>query len=237
MERDSATQDEEAVWGTQSQFRRTPAAAGFSLLDAPRRKDCGSIGATPFNLLLLGAFIISLILFSVTLAKYSELSAELKKGPSCAFNISQDLMSAMIKGSEELKKISDFMCMQCPTGWLAFNNTCYFFSRSSVTYDSAKQSCAVQNSRVVILNNKEEVNFLIQHTGSKGYWISLTDIDTEGKWHWGDGTPLTFSNWNKGEPNNDKNNEDCVEMRPDGFWNDLPCSTKFNFICEATLSC
>jgi hypothetical protein len=54
-------------------------------------------------------------------------------------------------------------------------------------------------------------------------WIGLTDVATEGTWVWADGTPLGFTNWAPGEPNN-SNNEDYGSMRKNDAlaqWNDL----------------
>jgi len=41
-----------------------------------------------------------------------------------------------------------------------------------------------------------------------------------------------FVNWAPYEPNNDKNAETRIIMRPDGLWNDTNQNGKFNFICE-----
>ena len=41
-----------------------------------------------------------------------------------------------------------------------------------------------------------------------------------------------FTNWAPREPNNDKNDETAIIMRPDGQWNDTNQNGEFNFICE-----
>ena len=50
-------------------------------------------------------------------------------------------------------------------------------------------------------------------------WIGLSK--RESGFGWTDGSALAYINWAAGEPNNwEGNNEDCVEMFSNGYWND-----------------
>merc|ERR1711935_955973 len=78
--------------------------------------------------------------------------------------------------------------------------------------------------------------------GHEHFWTSGTDQGEEAKFFWmGTGKPVTYQNWNAGEPNNfeyeDGEQEHCLEMWDrDGKglgWNDTPCSFSTFFICEA----
>lgn len=56
-------------------------------------------------------------------------------------------------------------------------------------------------------------------------------------WGWTDRTSLGFLNWAQGEPNTafhpgDVADENCVEMYPDGRWNDNNCLQKRGFACR-----
>jgi hypothetical protein len=55
-------------------------------------------------------------------------------------------------------------------------------------------------------------------------WIGLNDRVAEGTFAWADGTPVAYTNWDAGEPNNGLSGEDYAEIRRDsamGRWNDL----------------
>ena len=44
------------------------------------------------------------------------------------------------------------------------------------------------------------------------------------------GENITFSNWEKGQPNND-HSWNCVFLKPDGYWHAAECSGAWPYIC------
>ena len=66
-------------------------------------------------------------------------------------------------------------------------------------------------------------------------WIGMNDFDVEGDFAWINGTAVTYTNWNGGEPNDYNNNEDCTEMivfvGSEGAWNDAFCEGEKDFVC------
>lgn len=77
--------------------------------------------------------------------------------------------------------------------------------------------------------------------GNDHFWTSGTDLAEEGSYFWmATGRPITFTNWNAGEPNNFRyengEEENCLELwNRDGKgmkWNDTPCSFETYFVCE-----
>jgi hypothetical protein len=70
-------------------------------------------------------------------------------------------------------------------------------------------------------------------------WLGGTDAVKEGTWVWSfSGLPLTYQNWNRGEPNANNSSENCLEILARGFyggWNDITCSYLWASVCEKHL--
>ena len=63
-------------------------------------------------------------------------------------------------------------------------------------------------------------------------WIGLSDRDKEGNFAWVDGSPMSFTYWNAGEPNNWQCFEDCGDLVNGHYWNDNQCTKSFAYICK-----
>ncbi|XP_041667821.1 CD209 antigen-like isoform X3 [Cheilinus undulatus] len=121
-------------------------------------------------------------------------------------------------------------CRHCSAGWTYTTSRCYYFAFSSTlirrTWQDARDFCRKQGGDLAVIDSREK---------NSGFWIGLRDVDEEGNWRWLDGTPLTVSFWNTGEPNN-QGNEDCAATYPRDnpffSWNDAPCSHHLKWICE-----
>jgi len=110
----------------------------------------------------------------------------------------------------------------------------------------AEQYCRFHGMHLASINTEEEQRNLEEHIQSFGmghehFWTSGTDQAEEGKFFWmSTGKPMTYENWNAGEPNNfqyeNGEQEHCLELwNRDGKgmrWNDTPCSFETFFVCE-----
>lgn len=68
-------------------------------------------------------------------------------------------------------------------------------------------------------------------------WIGGNDRENEGHFVWSrDGNPITFNKWDGNNPDDFSNNEDCIEMRRDGIWNDICCDYPMPFVCEKDIN-
>lgn len=104
----------------------------------------------------------------------------------------------------------------------------YFYNPQSLSGSAAQAFAQTLGANLISIQSMAENSCIINALNSKGYggviWIGLNDEAVEGVFEWYDQSPVTFTNWAPGEPNNLGGNEDCVQIYPDGLWNDLPCN-------------
>uniref|UniRef100_A0A8C7JZ21 Asialoglycoprotein receptor 2-like n=1 Tax=Oncorhynchus kisutch TaxID=8019 RepID=A0A8C7JZ21_ONCKI len=93
--------------------------------------------------------------------------------------------------TEERDRLQNLLCERtcCSDGWKKFECSCYFISTEKKTWKQSRQDCLERGTDLVIINSKEEQEFLFNF--KKRVWIGLTDRETEETWKWVDGTPLT----------------------------------------------
>ncbi|XP_030053358.1 CD209 antigen-like protein B isoform X5 [Microcaecilia unicolor] len=171
---------------------------------------------------------------------HSEYSDSIRNVSLELTEVKQTDLSRINKMFAELQETLGSICNACPYGWKWFNGSCYSFSEANKNWEGARISCNDRDSHLVIINNKDEQSFLSTNIGSENYWIGLNDKDKEGDWRWVDRSPLSFTFWLNGEPNN-HNEEDCAHLvynaATKAQWNDINCDNTFRWICEKRTLC
>ncbi|XP_040492126.1 P-selectin isoform X4 [Ursus maritimus] len=120
----------------------------------------------------------------------------------------------------------------------------YNYSIKAYSWNYSRIFCQKHYTDLVAIQNKKEIAYLndvIPYYNSY-YWIGIRKIND--KWTWvGTKKLLTkeAENWADNEPNNKKNNQDCVEIyiksvSAPGKWNDEPCAKRKRALCY-TASC
>ncbi|XP_049646343.1 pulmonary surfactant-associated protein D [Suncus etruscus] len=102
------------------------------------------------------------------------------------------------------------------------------------TFQEAQQVCIQAGGHLPSPRSVTENEALQQivTAENKSAFLSMTDIKTEGKFTYPTGEPLAYANWAPGEPNNNGQAENCVEIFGNGKWNDKSCGEKRLVICE-----
>uniref|UniRef100_A0A672FXK4 CD209 antigen-like protein 2 n=1 Tax=Salarias fasciatus TaxID=181472 RepID=A0A672FXK4_SALFA len=108
-------------------------------------------------------------------------------------------------------------CGKCPSGFLHFNTSCYFFSSSESStvkknWHDSRTDCINRGSDLIVIDSPEEQAFVSNNiknmvsgrmSWQSGFWVGLTDIETEDQWVWiNNVTEVEPRYWDEGEPNN-----------------------------------
>lgn len=115
----------------------------------------------------------------------------------------------------------------------------YHYSNKTYSWNYSRAFCQKYYTDLVAIQNKNEIAYLnetIPYYNSY-YWIGIRKINN--KWTWvGTNKTLTeeAENWADNEPNNKRNNQDCVEiyiksLSAPGKWNDEPCWKRKRALC------
>ncbi|XP_032868182.1 CD209 antigen-like protein E [Amblyraja radiata] len=151
-------------------------------------------------------------------------------------DMSKKLDDIMYQIMIKIREMAEIECrnLQCPTKWIAFDESCYFISNTKASWHNGQQYCSLHGGNLLVINNPNEQTFISLSTKHEYFWIGLSENGTETNWQWVDGTALNTSatDWNEGEPNNAGAGEDCVEIQIAGKWNDVNCNKKQHWICE-----
>lgn len=116
---------------------------------------------------------------------------------------------------------------------------CWVRCTANVTRNSAKTACANWMGALGQIDDPTEETCVAMHVAVAS-WIGLVQSDaatTPGMgWTWNDATPVVYTHWSPGKPddadNNESRDEQCADIRPDGTWDDDGCNQALDFFCE-----
>ncbi|XP_053271857.1 C-type lectin domain family 10 member A [Pleuronectes platessa] len=193
-------------------------------------------GVSRFTRLMVPA--VSATVFLILIINLGVSLSETLKHLSVTDSLSRSLTS--IKCSlEQIINNSSGLDGCCPPDWKLSGLSCYFFSRSALSWNDSRAWCEDHESHLVILSSDRDWDFVTRHTVPNFFWVGLSDWRT-GTWEWVDQTPFSMDHrrWRPGQPDNwtghrlGPGGEDCAHLDWNGRLNDLHCSKKMRFICQ-----
>uniref|UniRef100_A0A8B9JJG8 C-type lectin domain-containing protein n=1 Tax=Astyanax mexicanus TaxID=7994 RepID=A0A8B9JJG8_ASTMX len=155
------------------------------------------------------------------------------KGDTLSFAFRQKKKKTLFSSSDHMKL--------CKPEWKYFKSSIYYISTEKKSWSDSRTDCRNKQADLLIINSREEQEFINANFGSTEAWIGLTDAVKEGDWKWVDGSALTTEFWWTGEPNNYQN-DDCAiisyqKANSDILtWADYPCHHPVVGICERVLN-
>ncbi|XP_056254915.1 CD209 antigen-like protein E [Seriola aureovittata] len=95
---------------------------------------------------------------------------------------------------DELKKLNQIIEVNgCPEGWKRFGCSCYFKSTEVKSWYDSRKDCQDRGADLVIINSREEQEFVTKLNNNGESWIGLTSTwkNYGYTWEWVDRSPLT----------------------------------------------
>ncbi len=112
-----------------------------------------------------------------------------------------------------------------------FEGNAYFLSNNATTPEDANAQAIAAGGHLVTISSAAEDAF-VSNMDPGRIWIGFTDNVTEGDWQWVTGEPVTYTNWDYGEPNNAGIGEDWAVTNWYGKWNDFYSYESALFVVE-----
>ncbi|XP_015279236.1 PREDICTED: macrophage mannose receptor 1-like [Gekko japonicus] len=140
-------------------------------------------------------------------------------------------LNTPVISSDDLKPV------KCPDGWVPYSGHCYLLQRNLKSWKGALSSCQKEGGDLASIHNIEEHSFVISQLGynpTDMLWIGLNAQKTERYFEWSDGTRVTYTKWQSGEPTYLQDSLDnCVIMSGEnGYWMDTFCQEEYGYICK-----
>ncbi|KAF5897170.1 C-type lectin domain family 4 member E-like isoform X1, partial [Clarias magur] len=137
--------------------------------------------------LLITAITLLWIKFNILKTSNSNLTKERDQLQTSYNKVTMERDQLLRERDEYLRKFCDFDKEKC----FSFDSSLYFMSFKSKSWDESRNDCRDRGADLVIINSREEQEFISKQLGTFESWIGLSDRDTEGEWKWVDETPLT----------------------------------------------
>ena len=111
-------------------------------------------------------------------------------------------------------------------GIYEWNKHYYKVFDETMNWYQAKDFCEEKGGHLVTITSQEEqaaIQSILLYSGKKKnfYWTGGFCVEKD-NWRWITGEEFNYTNWAKGEPNNDLGNEFIMSIYNSGEWNDCP---------------
>ena len=112
---------------------------------------------------------------------------------------------------------------------------------TGTSWVAAALDCESDGAHLIVIDDQAENDWMasiaeqaVTDAGGSNQlaWIGLGDSRSEGEFRWITSAPTGFARWADSEPNSLYDNEDCVEIRATGDWNDDHCDAELAYACE-----
>jgi hypothetical protein len=123
----------------------------------------------------------------------------------------------------------------CPS--IALEGATFFLCDLPLTWEEADGFCRAQGHVLAKIDSEAQSAKLfraVMNRRKARWWIGFNDRRIEDDFRWSDLSPVTFTFWGKGEPDNYVCNQDCATLAEGdgGRWHDNHCAHRLPFVCR-----
>ncbi|XP_024154054.1 CD209 antigen-like protein E [Oryzias melastigma] len=194
-----------------------------------KRRNC-------FRVLKLFLGVFYFLILAGLMTRHLLLSLENNKTKNSYNQLQTELSvinKTLLDESNQLK--TEIEGKRCPKTWIRFGCSCYFKSTEERTWYESRSFCQDKGSYLLVINSREEQEFVSKLNPNKESWIGLNALwssqKNKSEWKWVDGSPLTETFWDETFPK-DPNNYNAVFLSTEGKWKEQFHATYKNWICE-----
>ena len=108
-----------------------------------------------------------------------------------------------------------------PKDALYFNGSWYKVYLDQTSWKNAKKKAEALEGHLASVKNAETQEMVAALADGLCLWLGASDHEVEKLWKWTDGEKVSYSNWDKGEPNNSSRNEHHLGIWDKAKWNDF----------------
>ncbi|XP_062620471.1 perlucin-like protein [Saccostrea cucullata] len=134
---------------------------------------------------------------------------------------------------------------RCPPGWDHHENSCYLFSKDTLSWSEASDTCSSVGDGLVAIESQSEETFLqnrLHHEfASFMFWLGGSDqFQNNSVWYWvatEQKINSGYTDWYRTEPDH-PGKQHCLAMRKDlnYQWCDDYCPELHGYICERAMN-
>ncbi|XP_035537290.1 ladderlectin-like [Morone saxatilis] len=126
------------------------------------------------------------------------------------------------------------------SGWIPLSGRCFKYFQTPESFAKAESHCVSNDSHLVSLRSKEELEFLrtlvyIVNADIKSVWTGGYNRPEDEEWKWSDGTTFPQILWNWGERNIDTVGNCMVMNIPVSesvYFDNLKCTEERSYVCS-----
>ncbi|KAI4877945.1 hypothetical protein NFI96_031159 [Prochilodus magdalenae] len=115
---------------------------------------------------------------------YTNLAKERDQLQSSNTNLTKERDQLQKDRDEFERKFSELETLITQQEWIYFSSTIYYISTERKSWRESRQHCKGKGADLVIINSREEQDFINRLRGDQTAWIGLSYRNTEGGWKW-----------------------------------------------------